>query len=63
MLKNVELELFSLIREKPEITAGEIAIILEVSARTIERDLNWLKERAIIKRQGGAKNGIWIVEE
>ena len=53
----------SLIIENPEITAGEIAIILEVSARTIERDLNWLKERAIIKRQGGAKNGIWIVEE
>ncbi len=53
----------SMIREKPEITAGEIAIMLEVSARTIERDLNWLKEGCIIKRQGGAKSGIWIVEK
>ena len=47
--------ILDLIRNNPSISASEIAIILKVSARTIERDFDWLKDRGIIVREGSGK--------
>ena len=33
----------------------------KVSARTIERDFDWLKDRGIIVREGSRSDGRWIV--
>ena len=55
--------ILDLIRSNPSITIPEIAIIQKVSARTIERDFDWLKDRGIIVREGSRSDGRWIVTE
>lgn len=50
-----------LIKINPKISAKEIALILNVSDRTIERDLDWLKRNRMIFREGDAKGGWWII--
>ena len=55
--------ILDLIRINPSISASEIAIILKVSARTIERDFDWLKDRGIIVREGSRSDGRWVVVE
>ena len=53
--------ILDLIRSNPSITIPEIAIIQNVSARTIERDFDWLKDRGIIIREGSRCDGWWII--
>lgn len=55
--------IIDLIRSNPSITASEIAIIQNVSARTIERDFDWLKDKGIIVREGSRSDGRWIIVE
>ena len=55
--------ILDLIRSNPAITIPEIAIIQKVSARTIERDFDWLKDRGIIIREGSRADGRWIIVE
>ena len=44
--------ILDLIRSNQTITIPEIAIIQKVSARTMERDFDWLKDKGIIIREG-----------
>ena len=55
--------ILDLIRSNPSITIPEIAIIQKVSTRTIERDLDWLKDRGIIAREGSRSDGQWVIVE
>ncbi|MFP4527722.1 MAG: HTH domain-containing protein [Candidatus Kapaibacterium sp.] len=50
-----------IIRKNNKISATELAEILSVSDRTIERDLSKLKELNKIKRIGPAKGGYWQI--
>lgn len=52
--------ILELMRNNPSLTIPEIAIIQKVSARTIERDFDWLKDRGIIVREGSRSDGRWI---
>ena len=51
------------VRENGNISAIEISKILNVSARTIERDLKELKEENKIEYVGSRKSGKWIIKE
>jgi len=42
---------------------NKLAVLMGVSASTIKRDLEILKEQGIIKRMGPAKGGYWEVAE
>ena len=55
--------ILDLIRSNPTITIPEIAIIQKVSARTIERDFDWLEDKGIIIREGSRADGDgrWII--
>ena len=55
--------ILGLIRSRPSITISEIAIVQKVSSRTIERDLDWLKGRGLVAREGSRYDGRWIVME
>ena len=55
--------ILDLIRSNPSITIPEITIIQKVSTRTIERDLDWLKDRGIIAREGSRSDGQWVIVE
>ena len=55
--------ILDLIRSNQTITIPEIAIIQKVSARTMERDFDWLKDKGIIIREGSRADGRWIIVE
>ena len=48
-------------RSNPKISAAELSELLDVSERTIDRDIARLRETKKITRQGGDKGGDWIV--
>ena len=52
-----------LINDNPEISAKELAYIINRSSRTIERAISKLKEEGRIKRIGPNKGGYWEVIE
>jgi len=52
-----------LIKENPEISAKELAYIVNRSSRTIERAIAKLKKEGRIKRIGPDKGGYWDVIE
>lgn len=56
-----EKSIIELIRSKPKISTAELSKILNVSERTVDRDIARLREGKKIIRQGGDKGGEWIV--
>ena len=54
-------KVLSLVRDNPSVSASEIGLILNVSARTIERDFDWLKDRGYLMREGADFGGKWII--
>ena len=48
--------------ENPDITAKKLSSILEVSQRTVQRDINKLKSDKRIMREEGLKKGKWRVK-
>lgn len=48
-------------RSNPKISAAELSELLDVSERTIDRDIARLSEAKKITRQGGDKGGDWVV--
>lgn len=57
------LGIINLMKKDETINVAEIVTALESSERTIKRDIEFLKEAGIVKREGNTKSGKWIVEE
>ena len=55
--------ILKIIKDNGDISAIEISKILNVTARTIERDLKELKEENKIEYVGSRKSGKWIIKE
>ena len=51
------------IKNNPDISAGEIANIIGISQRAIEKNIAKLKRRNLLKRIGPDKGGHWKVIE
>ena len=49
------------IKENPHITALQLSQKLDVTDKTIKRDLQYLKEKKIIEHVGSDKNGQWEI--
>ena len=47
--------------EKPESTLDEIAEVIGVTRRTVEKQVKKLKEAGIVVRVGSNKSGVWKV--
>lgn len=56
-----ESSVLKILAEDPGATAAEIAVILNVSDRTVKRYLSSLSDKGLIKRVGSDKTGHWIV--
>ena len=54
-------KLIELISSNASISIAELALIMTVAKRTIDRDLSWLKEHGYISRKGNSKNGYWRI--
>lgn len=53
--------ILSLIKLKPSVIVEQMATILSISKRTLERDLSMLQKEGVIKHEGSKKTGIWII--
>jgi predicted HTH transcriptional regulator len=49
------------INENPAITIDALSETLAVKKRTLERDIAELQKCGILKREGGKKNGVWVI--
>lgn len=57
------MSIVNLMKKNETITVAEIVKRLESSTRTIKRDIEFLKENEVIRREGNTKTGKWIVKE
>jgi ATP-dependent DNA helicase RecG len=60
-MKDVMKEILTIIENNPKITIPEIAETLHLTGRTIARQIGKLKKEKILARDGGRKNGIWVI--
>ncbi len=51
------------IKENKTITIQKMSQKAQVTTRTIERTLNELVKRGVLLREGGRKNGFWVLHD
>ena len=49
------------IKQKPTISAAEIAMQIEMSSRGVEKQIRKLREKGVIKRIGADRDGYWEI--
>lgn len=52
----------SLMRQNPLVTTQEMSLKIGVVSRTIKRDIKDLQSKGIITREGGRKEGRWVIK-
>jgi ATP-dependent DNA helicase RecG len=57
----IEIKLLSFIKVNPNITTTEMAALLSVNRRTIQRNINALRNKGLLERRGGNRYGYWEV--
>lgn len=62
-LSEFDRSIINLIIENPIITREELTEKMNVSIRTIQRELDDLKKRKLIMRVGSRKTGKWMVDQ
>jgi len=59
-----QLEIIHLLENTPDATMPEIAEVMAITYRTVRRDImEYLKKSGIISREGGRKEGRWIINK
>ncbi|MDR1993610.1 MAG: winged helix-turn-helix transcriptional regulator [Nitrososphaerota archaeon] len=59
----IQTKILALIRENPSVTIPELAEKVGIANRNVEKNLKFLKDNGIIKREGAKKKGEWIVKK
>ena len=54
--------ILELIKENPSLSASEMSQKIGMVIRTIQRDLASLHEKGILTREGGRKDGKWVIK-
>ena len=55
--------ILKLIKENPSLSASEMSQKTGMVTRTIQRDLASLHEKGILTREGGRKDGRWVIKK
>lgn len=53
--------ILDLIRQKPSISAAEIAMLIDMSSRGVEKQIKKLREEGVIRRKGADFGGYWEI--
>ncbi len=54
-------KILALIKENKSVSAREMAVIVGISQRAVEKQLAILRKKRVLKRVGGAKGGHWEI--
>ncbi|WP_399201165.1 winged helix-turn-helix domain-containing protein [Tannockella kyphosi] len=60
-LNSNERKIISLIIDKPQITLDELEKLLSLSKNGVRYNVDRLKEKGVLKREGSTKNGVWLI--
>ena len=60
-LDDRQLIIYNLIKENDRITIPELARKTKFSDRSVYRDLDSLRQKGVIAREGGRKQGRWVI--
>lgn len=61
-LNKSQKRIIEILKDNPEYTAEQLAEILEISQRAVEKNIKFLRDNEYIIRDGGRKDGKWIVK-
>ena len=61
-LNNTQIQMINLIRDNPCITQKEMAEKIGMALPTIRKNIQILKNKEIITREGATKKGMWIIK-
>ena len=56
-------KMLHLMRLTPKITMDNLGNVLHVSRMTISRDINLLRSKGKLRREGDDRSGVWVVLE
>ena len=56
-----QIAILEFLAENPSATQAEVATIIGKSIRTVKSDMAVLQEKGLLSREGGKKNGSWVV--
>ena len=62
-LTDIQKVILKLIKENPSLSASEMSQKTGMVTRTIQRDLASLHEKGILTREGGRKDGRWVIKK
>ncbi len=62
-LSEAQLAILSLIENNNKITIIEISGILDINTSAVQRNVEYLKDTEILKREGGRYGGKWIINK
>lgn len=62
-LNDTEISVLALLGKNPNITRDELASEISKTTRTVQRALDSLRDKELIKRDGSRKTGRWIVKQ
>lgn len=62
-LSSRQLEIIHLLEKTPGATMPQIAEAMAITYRTVRRDMEYLQKSGIISREGGRKEGRWIISK
>ena len=60
-LSSRQLEIIHLLEKTPTATMSQIAEAMAITYSTVRRDMEYLQKSRIISREGGRKEGRWII--
>ena len=60
-LSSTEQAILDHLQLSPELSAKELAALLHKTSRTIQRNINTLKEKGVLQREGSDRSGKWII--
>lgn len=61
-LSNMEIKTYNIIKENSTITIPELSQSLNVTGRQVQRIIKKLRNKRIIERKGGRKQGYWEIK-
>ena len=60
-LSEREIKIYNLLKSNPYLTASDLQKELQISHRTVQRDLFKMQNKEILRREGGDKGGKWVI--
>lgn len=58
-----QLDIIHLLEETPSATMPQIAESLTITYRSVRRDIDYLQKIGIVSREGGRKEGYWVINK